>query len=148
MQSLKWYIVIFLLAFVQGANSQSYVNQKDGVGIQGYDPVAYFIDQKAIKGDENFAETFQGVYYFFKNEEDKSLFHQNPEKYLPQYGGWCAFAMAKGEKVRIDPETFKVVDGKLYLFYNFYFNNTLASWNKDESGLMRKADLNWKKLTQ
>ncbi len=65
--------------------------------------------------------------------------------YEPQYGGWCAYAMGNsGEKVEVDPETYKIVDGKLYLFYNKYFTNTLKSWNKDEAKLKSKADESWK----
>lgn len=71
----------------------------------------------------------------------------SPEKYEPEYGGWCAYAMGEsGEKVKIDPETFKIVNGKLYLFYNFFFNNTLKDWNIDEKHLKLKADKNWKML--
>ena len=73
------------------------------------------------------------------------MFLKNPSKYEPQYGGWCAYAMGSaGEKVEINPETFKIIDGKLYLFYNAYFNNTLKSWNKEETKLKSQADTNWK----
>ena len=73
-------------------------------------------------------------------------FKKDPTKYEPQYGGWCAYAMgAKGEKVEINPETFKIVDGKLYLFYNRFFSNTLTDWNKDEAHLKKQADVNWQK---
>ena len=76
----------------------------------------------------------------------KEEFKKNPAQYEPQYGGWCAYAMGdSGEKVSIDPETFKVLDGKLYLFYNKFFNNTLKSWNKDEAKLKKSADANWSK---
>ena len=79
-----------------------------------------------------------------KNKEE---FKKNPAAYEPQYGGWCAYAMGKdGDKVSIDPETFKIVNGKLYLFYNRAFNNTLKSWNKDEPTLKTKADANWQKI--
>ena len=72
---------------------------------------------------------------------------KNPLNYEPQYGGWCAYAMGKdGSKVEVDPETFKIIDGKLYLYYNKFFNNTLKSWNKDETNLKSRADLNWKKF--
>lgn len=75
------------------------------------------------------------------------MFLKNPASYEPQYGGWCAYAMgANGEKVEINPETFKIVDGKLNLYYNAFFNNTLKSWNKDEGNLKKKADANWKKI--
>ena len=67
--------------------------------------------------------------------------------YEPQYGGWCAYAMGtSGEKVKVDPETFKIIDGRLFLFYNAFFNNTLNSWNKDEKNYHTKADQNWKTI--
>ena len=74
-------------------------------------------------------------------------FLKNPKNYEPQYGGWCAYAMgSNGEKVEVDPETYKILDGKLYVFYNAYFNNTLKSWNKDEAKLKKQADKNWQKI--
>ena len=80
--------------------------------------------------------------YNFSSQANKDLFLKNPASYEPQYGGWCAYAMGySGEKVEINPETFKILDGKLYLFYNAFFNNTLKSWNKDEVNLKKKADL-------
>jgi len=122
-------------------------NLEDKVGIQGYDPVAYFKQHKAVKGKKEIATTYQGVTYYFASETDKASFVKNPAGYEPQYGGWCAFAMGDyGEKVEIDPETFKIVDGKLYLFYNKFFNNTLKSWNKNEVALKKKADANWAKI--
>jgi hypothetical protein len=87
--------------------------------------------------------------YYFSSAENKEAFKRSPSKYEPEYGGWCAYAMGKnGEKVNIDPETFKILDGKLYLFYNKYFNNTLTDWNKDETNLKKKADANWPKFLQ
>ena len=74
------------------------------------------------------------------------MFKASPAKYEPQYGGWCAYAMgATNEKVEIDPETFKIINGKLYLFYHSWTNNTLKTWNKDEGNLKPKADVNWTK---
>jgi YHS domain-containing protein len=114
---------------------------------QGYDPVAYFTQKKAVKGKSSIAATFEGVTYYFASNDNKETFKKNPSSYEPQYGGWCAYAMgANGEKVEVDPQTFKIVNGKLFLFYNAYFNNTLKSWNKDEANLNRKADANWKKF--
>jgi YHS domain-containing protein len=122
-------------------------NLDDNVAVSGYDPVAYFKSNKAIKGNKNLAVYNQGIVYYFSSVENKEEFKKNPSKYEPQFGGWCAYAMgAKGEKVSVDPETFKILDGKLYLFYNSFFNNTLKSWNKDESNLKPKADANWKKI--
>lgn len=122
-------------------------NLENKVAIQGYDPVAYFTQKKAVKGKSTIAASFEGVTYYFSTPANKETFVKNPVAYEPQYGGWCAYAMgANGEKVEINPETFKIVDGKLNLYYNAFFNNTLKSWNKDEVNLKKKADANWKKI--
>lgn len=119
-------------------------NIEDGLAIRGYDPVAYFTLGKAVKGSTDNALYHQGITYYFSTTGNKEAFKKEPARYEPQYGGWCAYAMgAKGEKVEVDPKTFKVLDGKLYLFYNKYFNNTLTSWNKDEVNLKQQADKHW-----
>ena len=124
-------------------------NLTNGVAIDGYDPVAYFTQGKAVKGNKQFVVYANGVTYYCSSSQNKALFEKDYSKYEPQYGGWCAYAMGSyGEKVEVDPETFKIVNGKLYLFYNAYFNNTLTSWNKDEYILKLKADENWKKFNQ
>ena len=123
--------------------------EKSGVAIQGYDPVAYFLSQKAIEGKDDITAVYNGVTYRFANAKNKEAFNANPAQYEPQYGGWCAYAMgAANKKVEIDPETFKIVDNKLYLFYNKFLNNTLPEWNKDEANLKANADKNWKKFAQ
>jgi len=123
-------------------------NLEHNLAIQGYDPVAYFKQHAAVKGNKDLAVYYQGVTYYFSSAANKEEFKKNPALYEPQYGGWCAYAMgSKGEKVEIDPKTFKITNGKLYLFYNKFFNNTLTSWNKDETGLKDKADVNWKKIS-
>jgi YHS domain-containing protein len=119
-------------------------NLEKGVAIQGYDPVAYFNQNKAVKGNKQFAASAEGVIYYFYSAANKELFIKDYRKYEPQYGGWCAYAMgSSNEKVEIDPETFKILDGKLYLFYHSWANNTLTKWNKDEANLKSKADKNW-----
>ncbi len=138
-----------LNAFAQNETSRlSSYNLEKKVAIQGYDPVSYFKQNKAMKGSKNFTATYQGVVYNFSSAANKEAFLKNPSGYEPQYGGWCAYAMgATGEKVEVDPDTFKIIDGKLFLFFNAYFNNTLKSWNKDEVNLKKKADVSWKKLS-
>jgi len=117
------------------------------LAINGYDPVAYFTAHKAVKGSKENALLYEGVTYFFSSADNKEEFKRSPAKYEPAYGGWCAYAMgAKGEKVEVDPHTFKIVDGRLNLFYNKFFNNTLTDWNKDEAALKKKADVNWLKI--
>lgn len=120
--------------------------KKSGLAIEGYDPVAYFKNNKATAGKKAFAVNYQGATYYFSSAENKDAFIKNPASFEPQYGGWCAYAMGKeGDKVSVDPETFKIINGKLYLFYNKFFNNTLSSWNRDETNLKTKADVNWQK---
>lgn len=140
--------VISATSFAQTAAKRTKeFNLENKVAIQGYDPVAYFTQKKAVKGKSALTSTYEGVIYNFSSQANKDAFLKNPISYEPQYGGWCAYAMgANGEKVEVDPETFKIVDGKLNLYYNAYFNNTLKSWNKDEVNLKKKADANWKKF--
>ncbi len=151
MKSLLYCSILLLLPLVGMAQNQAKrlaaFNLENKQAIQGYDPVAYFKQGKAIKGKKEFAVSYEGLLYNFATADNKAAFMQNAAAYEPQYGGWCAYAMGQnGEKVAINPETFKILDGKLYLFYNAYFNNTLKSWNKEERNLKTKADQNWKKF--
>ena len=121
-------------------------NTEDGYVAEGYDVVEYF-NNLAIEGDEKYTASHDGVKYKFSKKENLIKFNKNPTMYVPQYGGWCAYAIGdSGEKVSIDPETFQILDGKLYLFYNQFFTNTLDSWNKKgPRKLRKKADENWKR---
>lgn len=137
------------MAIAQSDNRSKQFNLEDGLAIAGYDAVAYFTQQKAVKGKKEYSYNHDGVTYHFASAANKDAFVKNPSGYEPQYGGWCAYAMgATGEKVEVDPETFKVVDNKLYLFYNSFFNNTLPKWNKEEKDLKQKADKNWKTINK
>ncbi len=129
---------------------KAHFNLKNGIAIKGYDPVAYFTQSKAVKGKKELgAVSHAGIVYYFATAENKEAFKKSPASYEPQYGGWCAYAMGSdGSKVEIDPETFKIIDGKLFLFYNRFLTNTLTSWNKDEKNLHQKADANWIKIYQ
>ena len=144
---LLFVVLLSVTAFSQTSKRVKEFNLENKVAIQGYDPVAYFTQKKAVKGKSTFTSVYEGVTYNFSSQANKDLFIKNPAGYEPQYGGWCAFAMGdSGEKVEVNPETFKIVEGKLYLFYNAFFNNTLKSWNKNEANLKKKADTNWKKF--
>ena len=142
------FVLVVTTSFGQSVTTRiKEFNLDNKVAIQGYDPVAYFKQNKAVKGKKEISTSNEGIVYYFANQVDKELFLKSPAIYEPQYGGWCSYAMgATGEKVEIDPQTFKITDGKLNLFYNAYFNNTLKSWNKDEINLRKKADVNWKKF--
>lgn len=154
MKSIRlWVWMIVLLSASATLLAQNDLRKKhynlgsQTLAIQGYDPVAYFTEKKAVKGRKDFALSHEGVLYYFASAANKDAFRSNPKAYEPQYGGWCAYAMgATGEKVEIDPETFTILQGKLYLFYHSWSNNTLTKWKKDEANLQKKADQNWRAL--
>ena len=131
-----------LFLFAQG-------NTKNGVAAKGYDVVAYF-SNNAVEGKSEFQAKHEGVIYKFSSAENQALFTQNPEKYAPQYGGWCAYAMGqRNKKVDIDPETYEIRDGKLFLFYNSFFMNKMDNWLEiGPEKLMPLADKNWAKFNQ
>jgi len=138
-------LMITFVSAQTSTNKIKHFNIDKKIAIDGYDPVSYFTQNKAVKGSKNFAVSVDGIIYYCSSQANKDLLLKSPAKYEPQYGGWCAYAMgAKGTKVEIDPETFKILNGKLYLFYNKGFTNTLPLWNKDETKLKSKADENWK----
>ncbi|RYD71258.1 MAG: YHS domain protein [Sphingobacteriales bacterium] len=115
--------------------------------ISGYDPVSYFNASKPVKGKSSNALNVAGITYWFASPASLESFRKDPARYEPQYGGWCAYAMGNdGSKVEVDPETFRILDGKLYLFYNSFFNNTLKDWNENENELKQKAEKNWTKF--
>ncbi|HMT00625.1 MAG TPA: YHS domain-containing (seleno)protein [Saprospiraceae bacterium] len=143
---MKFFILVSFLicGALEMVHSQSNVNNDKGQAAGGYDLVTYFQISGPQKGNDQFVAQHQGHAYYFINAGNKALFLKYPDRYLPQYGGWCAYAMGKdGTKVDVDPKTFKVIDGKLYLYYNKFFNNTLNKWNQDEAKLKAKADFNW-----
>jgi YHS domain-containing protein len=146
-------LFIFILIISTAVNGQENARLKNAnidskhLAMSGYDPVSYFKPKKALKGKSSITAEFEGIKYQFANADNKNLFLQSPSSYQAEYGGWCAYAMgAKNEKVEVDPETFKIINGKLYLFYNKFFNNTLESWNENEAALKISADKNWSNL--
>ena len=110
------------------------------IGVQGYDLVAYQAQNKAVRGNGHNVAEHNGVSYQFASAENKKAFEANPAKYLPAYGGYCAFGAALGKKFNGDPEVWKVVDGKLYLNLD---SSIQKKWNEDISGNISKADANW-----
>ena len=140
--------VLTLTCFSQTASDDAlrlkhFNTDNNKLAVSGYDVVNYFLGA-AKKGKKDFSYTYKGIVYMFSSQKNLDLFKSAPAKFEPMFGGWCAYAMgASGEKVEVDPETFKIVNGKLYLFYNAYFNNTLVKWNKDETNLNAKAIANW-----
>lgn len=140
------FILFAGIGFALSAQSIDY-NTKKNIAVDGYDVVSYF-NNTAEEGNNTYVVTNDSVTYKFSSQENLNTFNSNPTKYIPQYGGYCAYAMAKnGKKVGVDPETFEIRNDKLYLFYNSWGNNTLKSWLKESPGdLVNKADENWETL--
>lgn len=114
-----------------------------GYAIEGYDPVAYFTQEKAVKGSKDFQFSWNGAVWLFADEEDRVRFAEDPERYAPQYGGYCAYAVSKGSTATTDPEAWTIVEDKLYLNYS---KRIRERWRQDVAENIRKADENWPKL--
>jgi YHS domain-containing protein len=123
-------------------------NLSDGVALGGYDAVSYFEGGKPSPGSKDFSLKADGATYLFASQKHLEIFKAKPSKYEPAYGGWCAYAMSKGELVEVNPQRFKILNGQLLLFYDAYWNNTLKKWNLDETELFPKAEASWKKLNE
>lgn len=149
MKKLKIIIGIALLTLsINIVWAQTEPVNKNGLAIGGYDLVSYFADNKATKGNDKFSVELNGAKYLFVSDVHQKKFKANPKKYLPECDGYCAWGVAeKSTKFSINPETFKIVNGKLYLFFNGDFNgspfNTLLEWNKEENSLLAKLPKNW-----
>lgn len=132
-----------------GANKVTMNLNNSGFMAEGYDVTEYF-DNTAIEGKDAFVSIYNNAKYKFVSEENKNKFEANPERYQPQYGGYCAYAVgADNKKISINPESYEIRDGKLYLFYDTVFADTKKKW--DEQGpemLQKKADQNWKTLKE
>ena len=128
----------------RAVNGKTYNNVKrDGVAIKGYDPVAYFTDNKPTKGDAKFASTFEGATYRFASAEHKKRFDEQPAKYAVQYGGFCGYAVSQGYTADVDPDVFVINEGRLILQNN---RRALKLWNEDAAASLKSADANWPKL--
>ncbi|MGH6893854.1 MAG: YHS domain-containing (seleno)protein [Dongiaceae bacterium] len=134
-------IVAALLAAGPAAAEKVFV--RDGVGVSGYDSVAYFTDGAPTPGSDQFTAEHAGVTYKFATAEHRDLFAAEPGKYLPQYGGHCAYAAAKGAVASTDPEAFTVLDGKLYLNFS---QDIRQRWQPRATEFIKTADANWPKI--
>lgn len=133
-------------ALVQTSDQKLLLNlDRDGVAIQGHDPVAFFTDSRPTKGDPTIRSTYNGAIYWFASSEHKALFDANPAKYEPQFGGWCAYAASINTLSPIEPEFWEIVDGRLLLQHN---QKAWDLWHKDPTANLTKADRNWPGLIE
>ena len=127
-------------ASADGVVNSSYLR---GVAIEGTDPVAYFREGRPVEGSSEHEHEWMGAVWRFASPENRDAFAADPEKYAPQYGGWCAWAVAHGYTAKIDPEAWRIVDGKLYLNYS---KDVQTQWSADIPGYIAKGDANWPQL--
>lgn len=136
-----------------GSDSRAYLHSynlaSSGVALEGYCPVAYFAVNKPVRGKPEFASTYNGVTYYLVSADAKKIFDNDPEKYLPAFGGWCAFGMSVEDKFPVDPTNFKIVNGRLMVFLRNKNVDALQLWNDgDEAALTAKAEAHWSTVSQ
>jgi YHS domain-containing protein len=144
-KTVEWILTSFSLALLLTELSDIAVGKspQDEIAIKGYDTVAYFKTGKAVRGNKSFSFQWHDMTWYFSNKENRDLFAASPEKYAPQYDGYCAWAMTEGRKAKTDPEVWKIVSGKLYLNCS---REAYQKWSRDIPGNIKKADANWLKL--
>lgn len=133
-------MVAALLSTGLAGAAEGRIYTEDGVAISGADPVAYFELGEAKQGSPDHSFEWRGAEWHFMNAEHRELFADNPEKYAPKYGGWCAWAAARGDAAATSPQAWSIVDGDLYLNYN---QSIQKRWEKDAEGFIKQADAHW-----
>jgi YHS domain-containing protein len=145
MKKLIGIIVLLFIGLSTTFSQKAEIFSTNGKAIRGYDVVAFFSESKPVQGNESFSYTWKDATWLFSSRENLELFKTNPEKYAPQYGGYCAYGMSGGYKAPTVIETWKIWNGKLYFNYNLKVQEL---WNKDQSGYVQKADINWEKVRE
>ena len=139
--AVAFIVAIFSLTYVQKASAESlYYSSFFGTAVEGYDVVAYFTDGKPMEGSKDHKVKWKGVDWYFASDEHKKLFESDPEKYAPQYGGYCAWAVSQGYTASTVPEAWRIVDGKLYLNYS---KGVQKTWEENIPGNITQANKNW-----
>jgi YHS domain-containing protein len=131
-------LLIVMVAGCSNKTPEVYCSSSGAIG--GYDPVAYFTQNKPVKGSQEFSYRWKDANWLFSSRQNRDLFTSNPEKYAPQYGGWCAYGCSKGRKATTDPNAWTIVDGKLYLNHSI---DVKGLWMKNQKESIEAADKNW-----
>jgi YHS domain-containing protein len=146
MQKFIYSIALLALALPGFAQTKNLLNlDKSGVAIQGYDPVAFFTEGKPVKGKPELVRLHGGAAYQFATKENLELFRKDPAKYVPAFGGYCAYGVSRGKIVEIDVNAFQIVDGRLLLQYS---KGVRDDFNKDTKGNLTQAEANWPGLVE
>ena len=140
MKPIAFSLLLFLCVSAPVFAQKSEVFTTPEGAIHGYDPVAYFQVGKPVVGKKEFVYSWKGSTWYFSSQQNKEAFQANPEKFAPQYGGYCAYGTADGHKAPTDPQAWTIVGNKLYLNYD---KGVQTLWNKDRPGYIKKADEKW-----
>ena len=132
--------MVFISMFLVVSAQKSPIYAPKGVAVDGYDAVAFFTKGKPVKGSSLYAYTWSGAQWLFADKADMESFQKAPEKYAPQYGGYCAYGAAKGHKATTEVDTWTIVNGKLYLNYD---QGVKSTWNKNQAAYIESANKNW-----
>ena len=134
---------IALFTSIQLKAQKEQIYTSNSYAIAGYDPVAYFKNEKAVKGKKEYSYQWKDANWLFSTKEDMDLFAANPEKYAPQYGGYCAYGLSEGHKAPPDPNTWTIVDGKIYFNYS---KDVKTMWIKNPKERIQEADKQWSSI--
>ena len=143
MKNLWLAVAIVMFTTTQVKAQKEEVFTVHAQAIRGYDPVAYFKEGKPVRGSEEYSFTWKDANWLFSSKENLDSFSQNPEKYAPQYGGYCAYGLSEGHKAPTDPNAWTIIDGKLYFNYNL---KVKEMWIKETAQRIEMADKNWPEL--
>ncbi len=133
------FVGLLFLSYISNGQTSEIFSTSDGA-VQGYDVVIYFTDHKPVKGSKEFTANHAGETWHFASAGNLKKFKASPEKYMPQFGGYCAYGMSRGYKAKTDPEAWTIVDGKLYLNYN---TEVRKIWNEKQGEFINKGNSNW-----
>ena len=140
---MKQFLLLVSLAVFVSTHvtaQQKQIFSKNDIALNGYDVVAYFTESKPVKGNEEYSVNWKESKWLFSTKEHAAMFKANPDKYAPQYGGYCAYGCSRGYKAKTEPDAWSILNGKLYLNYNLQVRDV---WSKNTDNYIRKADTAW-----
>ncbi|QHT69740.1 YHS domain-containing protein [Rhodocytophaga rosea] len=140
--------IIWIVSFIVSVSFQLFAQQPEVFttfkgAINGYDAVAYFTEGKPVEGKKEYSHTWKGAEWYFSNQQNLKVFESNPEKFAPQYGGYCAYGMSRGYKATTEPDAWTIVDNKLYLNYN---TEVRSMWKQKQEEYIKIANSYWPKV--
>jgi YHS domain-containing protein len=138
-------LTLLLLSATAQAQKRLVNTDKQGLALKGHDPVAFFTQGRPVAGDYRYESNYNGTRYRFASAENKKLFDVDPARYVPQFGGFCAYGVSRGYAVDVELDAFQIVDGRLLMQYD---KSVRDRFNQDTEGNLKRADANWPKVVE